>query len=129
MIGPGPRNLITDVAGIKVGNAGDTAKTSGVTVILPDRPAVAAVDVRGGGPGTRETDALDPAALVERIDAIVLSGGSAFGLEAASGATAWLAARGRGFPGGEARVPIVPAAILFDLPTGTRGDPAATSWM
>jgi L-aminopeptidase/D-esterase-like protein len=129
VIGPGPRNLITDVAGLRVGNAGDTEQMSGVTVVLPDRPAIAAVDVRGGGPGTRETDALDPAALVERIDAVVLSGGSAFGLEAASGVTAWLAARGRGFPVGEARVPIVPAAILFDLPTDFRNDPAdLPSW-
>ncbi len=118
MIRPGPRNLITDVPGLKVGNADDDKILSGVTVVLPDRPAVAAVDVRGGGPGTRETDALDPAALVEEVDAIVLSGGSAFGLEAASGAMSWLAARGRGFQVGAARVPIVPAAILFDLYEG-----------
>ena len=115
MIRPGPRNLITDVPGIRVGQAADCKLRSGVTVVLPDRPAIAAVDVRGGGPGTRETDALDPAALVEEVDAIVLSGGSAFGLEAASGVTSWLAARGRGFRVGKARVPIVPAAILFDL--------------
>jgi len=83
--------------------------------VLPDRPATAAVDVRGGGPGTRETDALHPASLVERVDAVVLSGGSAFGLDAASGVTSWLAARGRGFAVGDALVPIVPAAILFDL--------------
>ncbi len=119
MIRPGPRNLITDVPGLRVGQAGDPKLRTGVTVVLPDRPAVAAVDVRGGGPGTRETDALDPAALVGHVDAIVLSGGSAFGLEAASGVTSWLAARGRGFPVGAARVPIVPAAILFDLYEGS----------
>ena len=116
MITPGPRNLITDVPGLQVGNARHADHATGVTVVLPDRPAVAAADVRGGGPGTRETDALHPAALVERVDAIVLSGGSAFGLDAASGVSAWLAARGHGFPVGGAHVPIVPAAILFDLP-------------
>jgi L-aminopeptidase/D-esterase-like protein len=115
---PGPRNLITDIAGIRVGNAEDPRVRSGVTVILPDRPAVAAVDVRGGAPGTRETDALDPTCLVETVDAVVLSGGSAFGLAAASSVTAWLAARGIGFAVGAARVPIVPAAILFDLLNG-----------
>ena len=90
MIRPGPRNLITDVPGIQVGNAEDSEALTGVTVVLPDRPAVAAVDVRGGAPGTHETDALDPTSLVEHADAIVLSGGSAFGLEAVSGAMAWL---------------------------------------
>ena len=118
MIRPGPRNLITDVPGIRVGNAEHAGHPTGVTIVLPDRAAVAAVDVRGGGPGTRETDALRPSALVERVDAVALSGGSAFGLEAASGAVSWLAARGRGFRVGEARVPIVPAAILFDLLQG-----------
>lgn len=122
IIAPGPRNLITDVPGIRVGNAGDDRVRSGVTVVLPDRPAAAAVDVRGGAPGTRETDALDPTCLVETVDAVVLSGGSAFGLEAASATLAWLAARGIGFPVGTARVPIVPAAILFDLLNG--GDKA-----
>jgi L-aminopeptidase/D-esterase-like protein len=118
MIRPGPRNLITDVPGIRVGNAEQHGHLTGVTVVLPDRPAVAAVDVRGGGPGTRETDALQPSALVERVDAIALSGGSAFGLDAASGVSSWLAARGRGFQVGAARVPIVPSAILFDLLNG-----------
>jgi L-aminopeptidase/D-esterase-like protein len=118
MIRPGPRNLITDVPGISVGNAEDHGARSGVTVILPDAPAVAAVDVRGGAPGTRETDLLDPRCLVERIDAIVLSGGSAFGLDAASGVMAWLRQNGRGFTVGESIVPIVPAAILFDLNNG-----------
>jgi L-aminopeptidase/D-esterase-like protein len=121
-LSPGPRNLITDVAGILVGNADDPRIRTGVSVVLAERPAVAAVDVRGGAPGTRETDALDPSSLVETADAVVLSGGSAFGLEAASAAMTWLAARGRGFPVGEARVPIVPAAILFDLLNG--GDKA-----
>ena len=115
---PGPANLITDVAGIRVGNAEDRAVLSGVTVVLPDAPAVAAVDVRGGAPGTRETDALDPTCLVDAVHAVVLSGGSAFGLEAAAGVTNWLAARGRGFHLGAAVVPIVPSAILFDLLNG-----------
>src|SRR5271163_1809257 len=115
---PGPRNLITDVSGIKVGNAADAALQSGVTVVLPDTPTVASVDVRGGAPGTRETDLLDPAARNDRIDAIVLSGGSAFGLDAAGGLMGWLAERDRGVAVGGAIVPIVPAAILFDLRDG-----------
>jgi L-aminopeptidase/D-esterase-like protein len=115
---PGPRNLITDVPGIKVGNADDDALQSGVTVVLPDAPAVASVDVRGGAPGTRETDLLDPAARNDRIDAIALSGGSAFGLDAAAGLMGWLAERDRGVAVGGAIVPIVPAAILFDLRDG-----------
>lgn len=117
---PGPRNLITDVAGLAVGNAEDRAGRSGTTVLLCDRPAVAAVDVRGGAPGTRETDLMHPANLVERVDALVLSGGSAFGLDAASGVMQALLRQGRGYPAGPARVPIVPAAILFDL--ATEGD-------
>ncbi len=115
---PGPRNLITDVAGIAVGNAADAALLSGVTVVLPANAVVAAVDVRGGAPGTRETDLLDPSARVDRVDAIVLSGGSAFGLDAAAGVMGWLAERGRGVAVGDAIVPIVPAAILFDLRGG-----------
>ncbi|MDH5557591.1 MAG: P1 family peptidase [Alphaproteobacteria bacterium] len=122
MIRPGPRNLITDVPGIRVGNAESAGHLTGTTVVLPDHPAIAAVDVRGGGPGTRETDAMQPSALVERVDAIALSGGSAFGLEAASGVASWLAARGRGFQVGAARVPIVPSAILFDLLNGAPKD-------
>lgn len=118
MVRPGARNLITDVAGLTVGNAEDADLHSGVTVLLPDAPALAGVDVRGGAPGTRETDLLRPSATVERVDAIVLSGGSAFGLDAASGVTHWLAARGRGFELRGMRVPIVPAAILFDLANG-----------
>ena len=80
----GPLNLITDVDGLRVGNAHDVRVRSGVTVVLPDAPAIAAVDVRGGAPGTRETDLLSPTTVVERIDAVVLGGGSAFGLDAAS---------------------------------------------
>src|SRR5262245_5799611 len=112
------RNLITDVPGIRVGHADDGRLGSGVTAIVFDAPAVAAIDVRGGGPGTRESALLDPAMTVERIDAIALAGGSAFGLDAASGVQAWLAEQGRGFPVRSARVPIVPAAILFDLLNG-----------
>ena len=109
------RNLITDVPGLRVGHAQDARLGSGTTAIVFDAPAVAAADVRGGAPGTRETDLLDPGMLVEHIDAIALSGGSAFGLDAASGVQAWLREQGRGFAVGTARVPIVPAAILFDL--------------
>ena len=116
----GPRNLITDVDGIRVGNAHDADVRSGVTIILPDERTVAGVDVRGGAPGTRETDALDATCLVDAVDTIVLSGGSVYGLDAASGATAWLGARGRGYGMGEATLvaPVVPAAILFDLTNG-----------
>jgi D-aminopeptidase len=119
---PSPRNLITDVPGVLVGNAEDARLASGVTAVVFEAPAVGSVDVRGGGPGTRETALLDPAQTVQGIDAIALSGGSAFGLDAASGVQAWLAERGRGFAVREARVPIVPGAILFDLLNG--GDKA-----
>ena len=112
------RNLITEVGGLKVGNAEDFSLGSGVTAIVFDEPAVAAVDVRGGAPGTRETDLLAPERTVERIDALALAGGSAFGLDAAAGVVAHLAAAGRGFAVGPVRVPIVPAAILFDLTNG-----------
>ena len=112
------RNLITDVPGIKIGHAEDARLGSGATAIVFDEPAVASIDVRGGGPGTRETALLDPAQTVEGIDAITLSGGSAFGLDAASGVQAWLKEQGRGFAVRTARVPIVPAAILFDLLSG-----------
>ena len=112
------RNLITDIAGLRVGHAGDGKLGSGATVVLFDAAAVASVDVRGGGPGTRETALLDPAQTVEGIDAIVLSGGSAFGLDAASGMQAYLREHGRGFRIRDAVVPIVPAAIMFDLLNG-----------
>lgn len=115
---PGKHNQLTDVPGLSVGQAHDADVRTGVTVVLPEAPAVAAVDVRGGGPGTRETDALAPTSLVEKIHAIVLSGGSAFGLDAAGATAAQLAARGIGFPVAGAVVPIVPSAILFDLANG-----------
>jgi len=111
-------NLITDVPGVLVGQAEDARLASGVTVVVFEEPAVASVDVRGGGPGTRETALLDPEQTVQGVDAIALSGGSAFGLDAASGLQAWLAENGRGFAVGTARVPIVPGAILFDLLNG-----------
>src|SRR5438876_6631041 len=114
------RNLITDVAGVRVGHADDRRLASGSTAIVFDEPAVAGVDVRGGAPGGRDTELLDPAMTVERIDAITLSGGSAFGLDAASGVQAWLREQGRGFAVAGMLVPIVPAAILFDL--DNRGD-------
>ena len=115
---PGPRNLITDVEGFLVGNAADAGLKSGTTVVTAERPFTAAVHVMGGAPGTRETDLLGPDRLVQQVDALVLSGGSAFGLDAASGVADALAATGRGFEVGAVRVPIVPAAILFDLLNG-----------
>ncbi|SIN79175.1 P1 family peptidase [Vannielia litorea] len=115
---PGPRNLITDVAGLRVGNATNTQVKSGVTALVGDAPFVASVHVMGGAPGTRETDLLAPDKLVQRVDALVLSGGSAFGLDAASGVADGLRAQGRGYQVGEVRVPIVPGAILFDLLNG-----------
>jgi len=118
MIRPGPRNSITDVAGLGVGNAEDRGLLTGVTAIIPDAPAVAAVDVRGGGPGTRESDALGPLGTVEVVHGIALSGGSAYGLDAAGGVMDWLRAQGRGFAVAGALVPIVPGAIIFDLATG-----------
>ncbi|QND53331.1 P1 family peptidase [Phyllobacterium sp. 628] len=114
----GPRNLITDVAGLSVGNSEDETIKSGTTVILCDEPATAAVQVLGGAPGTRETDLLEPHNTVETINALVLSGGSAFGLDAASGVQAALREKRIGFKVGGQRIPIVPAAILFDLING-----------
>jgi len=118
MAGPGQRNLITDIAGLAVGNAVDSRAATGVTVLLPDRPMLAAADVRGGAPGTREIPALAPTCLVDRVDAIVLSGGSVFGLDAAGAVTVKLAEMGRGWPVAGFRAPIVPAAILQDLTNG-----------
>ena len=118
----GLKNLITDVPGLKVGNAGDERLKSGVTVVLCDAAATASVHVMGGAPGTRETDLLAPEQTYGEVDAVVLSGGSAFGLDAAGAVTAELAAAGRGLAVGAARVPLVPAAILFDLHNG--GDKA-----
>jgi len=115
---PGPRNLITDVPGLRVGNADDPGLRSGVTVLTADQPFTAAVHVMGGAPGTRETDLLAPDKLVDGVDAIFLSGGSAFGLDAGTGVMAGLRAMGRGFAVGPVRVPIVPGAIVFDLLNG-----------
>jgi L-aminopeptidase/D-esterase-like protein len=115
-------NLLTDIAGVRVGHADDKALASGVTAVMFDSPVVTAIDVRGGGPGTREGALLDVANTVERIDAIALAGGSAFGLEAGGGVQAWLAERGRGFVVRGAVIPIVPGAIMFDLLNG--GDKA-----
>ncbi|TMJ63891.1 MAG: P1 family peptidase [Alphaproteobacteria bacterium] len=112
------KNLLTDIKGVRVGHADDKALASGVTAVVFDTPSVAAIDVRGGGPGTREDALLDPVSMVEKIDAIALSGGSAFGLEAGGGVQAWLAERGRGFQIREALIPIVPGAICFDLLNG-----------
>jgi len=115
---PGKRNSLADIEGLKVGNASDPALKSGVTVVVGDKPFVASVDIMGGAPGTRETDLLAPGKLVDAVDAIVFSGGSAFGLDAASGVTDGLRARGRGTQVLGHRIPIVPAAILFDLANG-----------
>ncbi|MGD0190873.1 MAG: P1 family peptidase [Rhizomicrobium sp.] len=120
MTRPGKLNLITDVAGLKVGQAEDFDVRTGVTVILADKASLAAVDVRGGAPGTRETESLDPVNLGGMVDAITLAGGSVYGLDAASGVMAWLGARGRGFHlvAGAPPAPIVPGAIIFDLANG-----------
>ncbi|QWG25304.1 P1 family peptidase [Bradyrhizobium sediminis] len=116
------KNLLTDIAGVRVGHADDAALASGVTAVIFDTPAVAAIDIRGGGPGIREGAVLDLANTVEQIHGIALSGGSAFGLEAGGGVQAWLAEQGRGFAVGGALIPIVPGAICFDLSNG--GDKA-----
>ncbi|MDG1431304.1 MAG: P1 family peptidase [Paracoccaceae bacterium] len=115
---PGKRNLITDVTGVLVGNAHDTRLRSGSTVVTTDAPFTAGVHIMGGAPGTRETELLAPDKLVEQVDALVLSGGSAFGLDAGSGVADGLRTAGRGFDVGGHRVPIVPGAILFDLLNG-----------
>lgn len=125
---PGPRNRITDVAGLRVGHAQDDALRSGVTVLTADAPFAAAVHVMGGAPGTRETDLLAPDKLVGAVDALVLSGGSAFGLAACDGVMEALHAAGRGFAVGPARVPIVPGAIIFDLLNGGDKDWAANPY-
>lgn len=121
---PGPLNLITDVAGLRVGHAQDETIKTGATVLLGNAPFTAGVHVMGGAPGTRETDLLSPEKTVQQVDALVLSGGSAFGLDAASGVADALRTEGRGFAVGDQRVPIVPCAILFDLLNG--GDKAWT---
>jgi L-aminopeptidase/D-esterase-like protein len=116
------KNLLTDIAGVRVGHADDIRLASGVTAVIFDKPAVAAIDVRGGGPGTRESAALDLVSTVDEIQGIALSGGSAFGLEAGGGVQAWLAEQGRGYRIREAIIPMVPGAICFDLLNG--GDKA-----
>jgi L-aminopeptidase/D-esterase-like protein len=115
-------DAITDVAGLSVGHFTHAQRRTGCTVVLCPQGVVAGVDVRGGAPGTRETDLLRPENLVERVHAILLTGGSAFGLDAAGGVMRWLEERGHGFPVGPARVPIVPAAVIFDL---WHGDPSS----
>lgn len=112
------KNLLTDISGVRVGHAHDAAIASGVTAIIFDSPAVASIDVRGGGPGTREDGLLKPESTVQEIDGIALSGGSALGLDAAGGVQAWLAEQGRGLRVREAVIPIVPGAICFDLLNG-----------
>ena len=114
----GDKNLITDVPGLKVGNASDSTLKSGVTVLTAGSPFIASVDVRGGAPGTRDTELLAPDKLIEQINALVLSGGSAFGLDAASGVTDALRHQNIGFQVGPVQVPIVPTAIIFDLING-----------
>lgn len=109
---------IIDVAGLRVGHFTSTQRPTGCTVVLCESGAVCSVDQRGGAPGTRETDLLKPGNTVERVHAVLLTGGSAFGLDAASGVMRWLEERGHGVPVGPARVPIVPAAVLFDLWVG-----------
>jgi L-aminopeptidase/D-esterase-like protein len=120
MVKAGKRNLITDVAGIRVGNAEDHKVRTGVTVLVADVAFAAVADIRGGAPGTRDVEALNPVSLVDGIDAITLSGGSAFGLDAPSGVQSWLRAKGRGFQiaPGAPLVPVVSGAILFDLANG-----------
>ncbi len=115
---PGRADQITDIAGLKVGQAEDMTVRTGVTVLIPDAPVAMGVDVRGGGPGTRDTDALDPSCLVEKVHGLVLSGGSVFGLAAADGVVAALSEKGVGLPLGPRPVPVVPGAILFDLMNG-----------
>ncbi len=119
---PGPRNAITDVTGLRVGHAQDEVLKSGVSVLVADAPFTTGVHVMGGAPGTRETDLLAPDKTVQQVDALVLSGGSAFGLDAASGVADGLRVLGRGFAVPGAVVPIVPGAILFDLANGGRKD-------
>ena len=118
LLRPGTNNLITDISGIFVGNSHDEQLRSGVTVIMPDSSCVASIDLRGGGTGTRDTELLSTDGTVERIDGIVLSGGSAFGLDAAGGVMRHLQKTGKGLPIRDIRVPIVPQAILFDLLNG-----------
>lgn len=114
----GSNDDFSDIPGLAIGHAEDENIRTGVTVILPDTPCTMAVDVRGGGPGTRELEALDPSCVVQDFHGLVLSGGSVFGLEAASAVVAWLSARGRGLALNPLYVPVVPSAILYDLSNG-----------
>ncbi len=118
MLTPGPLNLITDVPGVRVGNASDDRLKSGTTVFTADQSFTASVMVMGGAPGSKETDLLAPDKSVAQIDALVLSGGSAFGLDACSGVMDHLRSQGRGYRAGPAIIPIVPGAIIFDLLNG-----------
>ncbi|CAG1771076.1 partial putative aminopeptidase, partial [uncultured bacterium] len=128
MTAPGKFNGLTDVAGILVGNLTDTAAVSGVTVVICPEGAVGAVDVRGAAPGTRETDLLAPVNLVEKVQAVVLCGGSVYGLCAADGVVRWLSEKGWGFPLEAGHVaPIVPAAVLYDLGRGPQFVPPITA--
>lgn len=122
MMKPGKENLITDIEGLRVGNAQDDTLKSGVTALICDVENVASVHVAGGAPGTRETDLLQPENTVQSVDALVLSGGSAFGLDAGSGVQAALREQGRGFAIADQRIPITPTAILFDLINGGQKD-------
>lgn len=122
MMTPGPRNLLTDVPGLRVGNATDQALKSGSTVVTADAPFTASVAVMGGAPGTRETDLLQPDKSVAAVDALVLSGGSAYGLDACSGVVDGLRAMGRGYRIADAVIPLVPGAIIFDLLSGGEKD-------
>ena len=115
---PGPKNLITDVDGLRVGNAEDEKIKTGVTVLIGDSPLVASYSVMGGAPGTRETDLLAPDKTIETVDALVLSGGSTFGLDAAAGVVDALKVAGKGLEVAGNIIPLVPAAILFDLNNG-----------
>ena len=115
---PGETNLITDISGLEVGNAEDHLIKTGTTILIMDKPFVTGVHVMGGAPGTRETDLLEPERLVQKVDSIVLSGGSAFGLSASSTIADLLRQEGRGYQVGNQVVPIVPSAILFDLSNG-----------
>jgi L-aminopeptidase/D-esterase-like protein len=116
--GQGARGGLTDVPGLRVGHFTDPRRPTGCSVVVAEAGAVAGVDVRGGAPGTRETDLLDPVNSVQQVHAVVLAGGSAFGLEAATGVVRWLEDKGIGLPTSAGRVPIVPAAVLFDLAVG-----------
>ena len=120
---PGPLNLITDVAGLAVGHAEAIDQLTGVTVLIPERPAITAIDQRGGAPGTRETDVFTAENSIDVCHAVVFSGGSAFGLDSAAGVQRWLFERGSGFTVGKTHIPIVPCAVIFDLFTGNTNAP------